>query len=139
MSDIYDRIRYSMLTGNFVWADVDMRLVAWSGDLDFDATDDKVSDIVARANAVPIGYSLPVTGLTVTVDGRAQTDPIVIPDVAFGQELTFFTFVDYDDGDEENSAMVLFIDDAFELPFATNGMDIVVQPDWIQERGWWRP
>lgn len=139
MSDIYDRVRYAMLTGAFDWTALELRLVAWSGELDFDAGDTDVEDMATRALATPLGYSLPVTGLTVTTDGRAQTDPIVIPGLTFGQEITFFTFVEYNEADEDASTMVLFIDDAFELPFATNGLDITVQPDWIEERGWWRP
>jgi len=139
MSDIYDRVRYAMLTGAFDWTALGLRLAAWSGELDFAADDTDVDDIEARALATLLGFSLPVTGLTVTTDGRAQTDPIVIPGLTFGQELTFFTFVEYNEADEGASTLVLFIDDAFELPFATNGLDITVQPDWIEERGWWRP
>ena len=37
------------------------------------------------------------------------------------------------------SELVLFIDEAVELPFAPNGLDMVVTPDWSKNRGWWRP
>lgn len=139
MSDIYDRTRYAMLTGTFNWVSATLRLVAWEGDLDFDAEDMTVDDIITRANATKLGFSLPVTGQAVTVDGRAQTDPIVIPDIPYGHQISFLTFVQYDAVDEDDSLLVLFIDDAFEMPFSTNGLDITVQPDWAQERGWWRP
>lgn len=140
MSDIYNRVRYSMLTGNFDWPSLSaLRLVAWDGELDFDAEDLTVNDIITRGLATKLGFSLPVTGLAVTVDGRAQTDPIVIPDLVMGNQITFFTFVELDGVDEDDSDLVLFVDDAFELPFSTNGLDVTVQPDWIQERGWWRP
>ena len=31
------------------------------------------------------------------------------------------------------------IDEAFELPFVPNGLDLVIQPDWLSARGWFRP
>jgi hypothetical protein len=30
----------------------------------------------------------------------------------------------------------LFIDDAEGLPFTPNGLDVLIEPDWLLERGW---
>ena len=81
---------------------------------------------------------MPVTGQAVAPDGTAQTNPVVIPDVGVGPTVTWFTF-----SRQERHAravqLILYIDEAEGLPFEANALDIVVQPDWLLARGWWRP
>ena len=77
------------------------------------------------------GSSLPITSQTVAPDGTAQTNQVIIPGVPIGAPITFFTMSDADQ-------LILFIDEAVELPFVPNGLDMVVQPDWLEQRGWWK-
>ena len=51
--------------------------------------------------------------------------------MAIGDPITFFTMSDGLD-------LVLYIDEALDLPFIPNGLDMVVQPDWLDQRGWWK-
>jgi hypothetical protein len=130
MNTIYDAARYRLMTAGFNWTTADLLLTAWSGALVFDPGDEMLSDVVARG-AVPRGVSDPITSQTVAPDGTAQTNQVVIPNVTIGAPISFFTM---SDGDE----LVLFIDEAIELPFIPNGLDMVVQPDWLSQRGWWK-
>ena len=131
MSDIYDVARYRLMTGAFDWLTANLVLTAWSGTPVFSATDEVITDVAAHG-PVARGSSLPITSKTVTTDGTGQTNQVVIPAVAIGDPITFFTMSD-------GTALILFIDDAIELPFIPNGLDMLVQPDWLEQRGWWRP
>ena len=85
-----------------------------------------------------LGYSQPIVGMNVLPDGLGQTGPVVIPAVPIGMPVTHFTLV-FHNAVENNSQLILYIDDAEGLPFTPNGLDMVIQPDWLQGRGWWRP
>jgi len=60
---------------------------------------------------------------------------VVIPGVVIGQPVTHFTLVD-DQGAED--VLLYYIDEAIDLPFDPNGLDMVIQPDWLSARGWFR-
>lgn len=131
MSEIYDRARYDVLTGALPWLTTNVLLSAFAGVPLFDPTHDTMTQVNA-ANTL-IKTSLPITGMVATADGTAQTDPVVIPLVPIGPDITFFVM------SKVGGLPILLIDDASELPFVPNGLDMVVSPDWAFQRGWWRP
>src|SRR5262245_22816255 len=136
LNSIYDDARYKLLTAALNWTTIPLRLAAWGGTPNFVATDKTLSNITART---PLrGYSQEITSQTVAPTGVAQTNHVVIPTVPIGTAITWFTMV-RDVGTQSMAQLILFIDDATELPYAPNGLDIVVQPDWLRERGWFRP
>ena len=137
MNDIYNQTRVELLTGGFDWTSEAMRLVAWAGTPDFNPVDETVANILTRSG-VMIGFSEEITSQTVSSDGTAQTNTVLIPLSVVGPEVTWMTFVKTA-LTQADSELVLFIDDAIDLPFDPRGLDIVIQPDWLQQRGWWRP
>lgn len=137
MNQIYDVSRRSLLLAQLNWPAANLVLYAFQGVPAFDPTDAIMTDVLATTPGLA-GTSQPVTGKTVTLDGVAQTDPIVITAVPVGPDITFFV-LGVDLGSMGTSRPVLYIDDAFELPFVPNGLDLVVQPDWLSDRGWFRP
>ena len=38
----------------------------------------------------------------------------------------------------DSSRLILFVDEAMELPFTPNGLDLLITPDWLAQRGWFR-
>ena len=133
MSEIYDRARYDLLTGALPWLTTDVGLAAFSGAPVFDATHGTMAEVLA-ANPAPAYASLPVTGMGAATNGTAQTDPIVIPGVPIGPDITFFVMFKV-----SSQLPIILIDDAVELPFVPNGLDLVVSPDWAYQQGWFRP
>jgi len=130
MNTIYNSARYQLMTAQLNWLTVDLTLTAWSGAAVFDPLDETISDVGAHG-PVNRGSSLPITSQTVAPDGTAQTNQVVIPAVPIGDPVTFFTM-------SNGAQLILFIDEAEGLPFVPNGLDMVVQPDWLQNRGWWK-
>ena len=133
MSGIYDNFRQKLLTASIDWRTEDYLLTAWEGLPDFEPTDANISDISARPNAVLLATSQPILGKAVSFDGTAQTGPVVIPGIPVNETVSFFVMA------MAAGAPLLFIDDAIDLPWTSNGLDMVVQPDWLYERGWFRP
>jgi hypothetical protein len=134
VSGIYDNFRQKLLTASFDWRSEDYLLTAWSGLPDFVPADASLTDILTRANATLQAMSLPILGKAVSFDGTAQTGPVVIQGIPATEVVSFFV-MSADPSDEP----LLFIDDAEGLPWTSNGLDLVVQPDWLYERGWFRP
>ena len=137
MNNIYDVARRSLLLAAHNWTTTPLVLFAFSGTPVFDPTDVNMAE-VATTNPGLRGTSMPVLNKTVTIDGTAQTDPIVIPGIVVGPDVTHFV-LSRNTGSYVTSMPILFIDEAFELPFVPNGLDLVIQPDWLSARGWFRP
>jgi len=131
MNQPYDLTRRRFVTAALNWPSLDLRLTALGGIPQFVAADTQISDITSRGTAV-LGASLPIITKTVTADGTVQTDAVVIPEVPIGPDVTHFVLI------EASGTLILYIDEAYVLPFVPNGLDIVVQPDWIEQRGWFR-
>jgi hypothetical protein len=129
---IYDVARYRLLTANLDWTALNLQLAALGGTPEFVPEDEEIIDITNRGKPL-LGVSMPIPIKSVAVNGTAQTGPVVIPTVPVGQNVTHFAMT------EASGALILFIDEAIELPFVPNGLDMVIQPDWLQQRGWWRP
>lgn len=137
MNQIYDISRYSMLTNQFDWLTFNLLLYLFSGSPVFDPTDITMADVTA-ANPGLVGTSQPVLGNAVTADGTAQTGPVLVPLVPIGPNVTFMVMA-IATGVFATGKPVLLVDDAEGLPFTPNGLDMVIQPDWAQARGWYRP
>lgn len=137
MNDIYNIARYRFANAQLNWTAVPLRMLAFSGTLDFDPTDDAVSDITARGLSALVMESQVVNHQSVSLEGYLQSDAIVIPSVPVGAEITSFVMI-LKTADVPSSIPLLFFDTALNLPFIPNGLDMVVQPDWFDQRGWAR-
>jgi len=135
-NSIYNGARYRLPLALMDWTKIDLMLSAWAGTPTFVATDLYISNIAGRG-AVERGTSMPITSATVAPDGTARTNRVIIPAIPIGTPITFFTMSERKPT-HSLSELILFIDDAKDLPFDPNGLDLLVQPDWLQERGWWK-
>lgn len=137
MNDVYDKARVQLLSAQLDWRSIPLVLSAWSGTPTFNPTHQKIADISSATN-VERGYSIQITGQSVAADGTAQTNTVVLPEVPIGAPITWFTMA-WSNATHDQSTLILYIDQAEGLPFTANGLDIVVTPDWLENRGWWRP
>ena len=137
MNDIYDEARRRLATATLDWTAIDLMLTAWRGTPTFVPTDKTINDVIAHGNSTVAAYSLPIVTKDVAVDGTAQTDEVVLPDVAIGAPITHFTMCQRNVV-PESGQLILFIDNAEGLPFIPNGLDMVIKPDWLQNKGWFR-
>jgi hypothetical protein len=138
MNSIYDLARVQLLTKQFDWPTMPLVLSVWTGTPTFVATDEHISDIMAHG-ATELGYSMPITQQTVFHNGTAQTNRVIVPAVPIGPMVTWFTMSKKHATVHTESQPILFIDDAEGLPFDPNGLDMAIEPDWLQSRGWFRP
>lgn len=136
MNSIYDIARRWTHVSQFDWPTLDMVLCAFSGTPAFFPTDVTLAQVVSHG-VVYVNGSLDLTGQSVSADGTCQSGPAVIPLVPVGPDVTHFVLFKKL-APANTSQPILFIDDAEGLPFAPNGLDMVVQPDWLQGRGWFR-
>lgn len=139
-SGIYDFARNQLLVANLNWLITPLVVSAWSGTKVFIPTDSTIANMKAHG-AVERGFSLPidVDHNFVTPDGTAQTDPVVLPAVPIGEPILWFTMSALVTP-HDSSKLILFIDETNPaLPYMANGLDILLQPDWTLQRGWFRP
>lgn len=136
-NNIYNSIRYAMMTGAFDWRALDLRVVLLSGEPDFDPTDITLNDIIGRGGAVR-AVSQPVTAPSVVVDGTGRTDAVLVEEVPIGDPITWLLLVKYNPV-QNSSQLVYFCDEALDIPFIPNGLDMIIQPDWTAQRGWFKP
>ena len=136
MNNIYANARERALA-SFNWVDLNLVLMAWHGAYVFDETDLTTADIVALGGVLD-GVSLPLTNVLARPGGYARTDPALFPLMPVGPEVTFLTLVE-DVGIAGQEKNILYMDEALGLPFVPNGLDQIIQPDWLERRGWFRP
>lgn len=136
MNGLYNDARYKMQAGTFHWM-TDLLLVAWKGTPNFLATDKIVSDVLARNPAGIMATSEPITDASIAADGTGRTNNVLFKTVPIGS-VTWFTMCKKQVS-TNLSELILFVDQAENLPFTTNGLDVLVTPDWLQNRGWFRP
>jgi hypothetical protein len=135
---IYNYARYMLSTANLDWRAADMVLTAWSGTPTFNPQHRVVADLVAVVGAAnKLGDSLPIVDSTVDPEGYNQTSAVVIQGVAVSKQVNYFT-MSLRAGVPEQSELLLFVDTASGLPFVSNNLEIVVIPDWAENRGWFR-
>lgn len=136
MNGIYDIARHSFAIANVDWRAIEAFLIAWGSVPDFNPADDTVADIKARGNT-ELARSLAITSKSVAATGAMQTNNVVIPGVAPGPTIRWFTMC-YAGATDALTMPLLFIDDAEDLPFECNGLDVIVQPNWAEARSWGR-
>jgi hypothetical protein len=136
LNTIYDRARYRAATGALNWLTLDTRIICWGGTPDFVASDLQTATAVGRG-AVKYGYSQAMLGKAVNAQGFCQSGPVVVPAIAPPAVITWLTVVVHN-ATQNLSEPLLFIDEAIDLPFDANGLDLVIRPDWLASRGWWR-
>lgn len=138
MNQLYDYARVKFLNALINWPTIDLVVSAWGGTAVFDATQTTIGDIVT-AGYTELGTSLPIEGTSVGGTGTAQSDPVLIPDIAVGETITWFTLSEKKPT-HSLSQLILFIDTTVEeLPFEGTGLDVILQPDWLTFRSWFRP
>ena len=137
MNALYDKPARDMMNNQFIW-DKDMVLAAWTGEPMYVPTHVTLAHLRSATGAIEVGVSLPITERTVAPDGTGQTNSVVIPGIPIGPDVTWFTLI-ATKTTPELGELILFIDEAVGLPFEPNGLDLIVQPDWITKRGWFRP
>jgi hypothetical protein len=136
-NSIYDSARYRFGKALLDWSTAPLFLLAYSGTPVFYPEDTAVSDITARAETLMVSQSQAIAGKNVTLQGFLQTGPVVFEEVPIGPPITHFIMV-------SQSALLpaaiplLYIDVAENMPYVPNGLDIVVTPDWLEQRGWGR-
>ena len=139
MNGIYDLARYQLLTAQFDWQTIPLVLSAWGGTPMFVPTDQTIADVASHGSP-ELGTSIPITAQSVAINGTAQTNHVLIPPILpAGPIVTWFTMSRQYPTTHAFSQPILFIDEADELPFDPRGLEIIVQPDWLDERGWFRP
>lgn len=140
MSGLYASIRERLLYQSFDWQGADLELQAWSAG-HFDETHIRVSDLVTAGGTPQSNSDLPLGPPFVMPGGYAASDWLILPGSGFdvGVMVNFLTLSDRAGGNTADPLLILYIDEADGLPFTPNGLDYVVTPDWLLNRGWWRP
>lgn len=137
MNAIYNLTKYKMMTGAFDWRTLDLRVFVFTGDPDFNPTDTIVNDILARSGVL-LGVSQAILNPAVLMDGTGKSSDALVPNVLTGEVITWMVLANHAPV-ENNSQLVAYIDEAENLPFMANGLDVLIKPDWLQNRGWVRP
>lgn len=135
---LYGVSKSKMLSADFDWNATDWRLTAWSGTPDYSLADITIGNITARGLATLRGYGLSLTGKTFGSAGIARSNPAVIPGITAGFTITFFVLCKFN-ATQLLSEPLMYIDDAVNLPWVSNGLDLTVQPDLAQGGGWFTP
>ena len=145
MNQLYDTAARALALGQLIWPDTELVLVVWGGTPVFDATHTSVAAIRAAAGVTELGASLPILERTVAADGTCQTSQVVVENIPIGSPVTWFTLckaaagVGLYSGAIDTAVPILFVDEASYLPFHPEGVDMIIQPDWAFNRGWFRP
>ena len=137
MTAPYDGARVAFIAASFNWLAQDFILVAWTGTPVFVATERTIAEFKARGG-VEVGRSLLYAGKVVDIKGVARSGPVVIPGISADTNVTHFTLVKPHPTIPDNGELQVFIDDVEGVPFIANGLDVMVQPDWVQDQGWFR-
>jgi hypothetical protein len=137
MNNLYLNARYRMVTGDFDWRTLDVLLAAWSGPYMFDEGHRTNNDVVL-AGGIPIAYAEPNASNTIHAQTAiVQTNPILFRQVPIGPPLVFLTQA-IRGINELSSELIAYYDTGEGLPYAPNGLDVLVHPDWLNQRGWFR-
>jgi len=137
-SELYNNAAREFALGQLIWPDTELVLVAWGFEPVFNPAHATIADLRTATGLTELGISLPITDSSVAVDGTCQTNQVVIPNIPIGPDVTWFTLCRAR-ATIELAELILFVDEAIELPFVPNGLDLVIQPDWTLNRGWFRP
>ena len=138
MNRPYAHVREEMLNAVFNWPATDLELQCWTAGV-FDETQMYVSQLVA-AGGIPSAKSTAPIHTFVETGGYASSDGVLLPGASFtvGERIVFMTLSDRT-GALADPKLVLWVDDAEGFPFVADGLDVLITPDWVLHRGWWRP
>jgi hypothetical protein len=121
-----------MVRGLFDWDNIDVRMYGFTDPAYvFDENDAILSHV-----GVPVTTSLTLTGMVATATGFCRSDAAVLVSVPIGPPIRFLILAEYGPLDPP---LIAYIDMGEGLPYIGNGLDQVVIPDWLDERGWFRP
>jgi hypothetical protein len=137
LNSLYDVVRPRFLNLTFDWVNLDIALVAWRGSYIFDPLHATVADVTAAGGEL-VAQSLLLLGKEVSPSGYARSLDAVFPAVPPGAPITFLTMIEAAVSPAP-LPLICYIDEAEGMPYKPMGLDITVQPDWLAERGWWRP
>lgn len=137
MNSIYDVARQNFAKALLDWTSVPLALLAYSGGPEFHPEDRTVGEINAHGTTLFVKQSQDIITQTVDAQGYLQTDNVVFETVPVGPPITHFVMISQGTS-LASSLPILYIDEADEMPFAPNGLDVVVTPDWFANRGWGR-
>jgi hypothetical protein len=137
VSALFNRFRERLLAADVSWTGANIGCVAWSGKYWFDETDRYVSDI-QTSNGTVVSVAEPNPTAVAGLGGYAITDPMLFKAVPIGPPVVFFTLV-VPNALLGQSELIAYIDQGDGLPYTPNGLDMIVQPDWLSRRGWFRP
>jgi len=136
MNALYNTARERMVKGMFDWQALDVVLTAWSGPYQYDETNRYSGDIVSR-KGIKRATALKNVASSATVEGIVQTAPYVFTTISIGEPVIFFT-MSLRSSQVGLDELVCYLDEGFNLPYEPNGLEVVVQPDWLHQRGWFR-
>jgi hypothetical protein len=125
MNQLYAGIRERAAKGLFNWPTVPAAVGAGRGPYVFDEAHASVTDIAAA------GGTLVMFSFAVYV----ASNPALLPAIPVGAPVTFLILFDTTSGAQTPLA---YMEDGIGLPFTPNGLDWLVQPDWLDMRGWFR-
>lgn len=137
MNAQYNLQRVRRATGAFNWPTLTCYMQAWRGAYVFDAAHETVSDVTASGGTL-VATSLALLDQQVTSGGYLRSGPVAIPAIAPSSPITFLLLVRDTGGGAAAYAPIAYYDDAIGLPFTPNGLEWLIQPDWLSERGWLR-
>jgi hypothetical protein len=129
VNTLYDIARRRMLSSQLDWSTLPVRMLAFTAQYDFDPTHQTVADL----GVASVAESELFVGQHVTPSGFAASDNAWFQNVPLSPPWLFLVIVD------DANSLIAFYDEGINLPRTPNGQDEVVIPDWLSERGWFRP
>jgi hypothetical protein len=134
VNGLYNWTRQRMMSSQFTWNALPVRLCAFIGTYVFD--EDHIN--LSSAGVTPVCESLPLINQQYTSKGYGQSDNAWFQNVPLTAPWTFLIMVD-DTLVGAARTLIAYYDTGVNLPRQVNGQDELVIPDWLSQRGWFRP
>jgi hypothetical protein len=131
---LYDITRRRMLSNQFNWVTMPVRMLAFTAEYEFDPTDENVNDLGVAISA----ESEVFTGQAVSSRGYAQSDQAWFQNLVLSPPWVFLVLVDETQGGLSRE-LLAYYDTGYNLPRTINGQDQIVIPDWFNQQGWFAP
>lgn len=135
MNALYDTARRRMLSNQFNWTTMAVRMLAFVDNYTFDGTDNTVADI----GFVPAAESQLLTGKSVSTRGFAAGDQAWFQTPPLSSPWKFLVLVDDTAPGLSDRPLIAYYDTGINIPRVINGQDEVVIPDWLAQQGWFQP
>ena len=134
MNALFDVARRRMLSNQLDWAQLPVRMLAFASEYEFDPAHVTVGELGVGA----VAESEVFTNQEVTDGGYAASDQAWFQTPALSPPWLFLVMVD-DSTVGTARELIAYYDTGYNLPRTINGQDQIVIPDWLNERGWFRP